>query len=277
MGRDISGCAREAIWWWESRAVRKRILLTMAALLCGAVWWTAPMMKAQEMPPATSSAPKSHRMPMMHKFSYSCDSGAKVMVYLRERNARVVFGGKSYSMRQVEAASGAKYSDGKTVWWSKGEEGFLEDESKTGQAVRLAENCKLEKPPAAMAVVSGTVAYRERIAMPENAVLTMQLRDMSESNETDRAEVIAEQKFTFAGHQVPLPFELRYDAAKIDPGHTYALSARITIADQLMFMNTTAYRVITQGNPAKADILLQMVEGQTRPKQQPANNPGSSP
>ena len=21
MGRDISGCAREAIWWWESRAV----------------------------------------------------------------------------------------------------------------------------------------------------------------------------------------------------------------------------------------------------------------
>src|SRR6266404_3689663 len=239
MGRDISGCAREAIWWWGSRAVRKRTLLTMAALLCGGVWWTAPMMKAQEMPPVTSSAPKSHRMPMMHKFSYSCDSGAKVMVYLRERNARVVFGGKSYSMKQVEAASGTKYSDGKTVWWSKGEEGFLEDESKAGQAVRLA----------------------------ENAVLTMQLRDMSESNETDRAEVIAEQKFTFAGHQVPLPFELRYDAAKIDPGHTYALSARITIADQLMFMNTTAYRVITQGNPAKADILLQMVEGQTRPKQ----------
>jgi hypothetical protein len=37
-----------------------------------------------------------------------------------------------------------------------------------------------------------------------------------------------------------------------------------------MFMNTTAYRMITQGNPMKADILLQMVEGQTNaPKQQP--------
>src|SRR6266446_1561111 len=153
MGRDISGCAREAIWWWGSRAVRKRTLLKM---------------KAQEMPPVTSSAPKSHRMPMMHKFSYSCDSGAKVMVYLRERNARVVFGGKSYSMKQVEAASGTKYSDGKTVWWSKGEEGFLEDESKAGQPVRLAENCKLEKPAVPASAVSGTVAYRERIAMPEN-------------------------------------------------------------------------------------------------------------
>jgi putative lipoprotein len=111
------------------------------------------------------------------------------------------------------------------------------------------------------------VAYRERIAMPENAVLTMQLQDLSAPDGPDGvdapAKVIVEQKFTFAGQQVPLPFELHYDPAKIDPKHRYALSARITVADQLMFMNTTAYRVITQGNPAKADILLQMVEGQT--------------
>jgi uncharacterized lipoprotein YbaY len=50
----------------------------------------------------------------------------------------------------------------------------------------------------------------------------------------------------------------------------YALSALITVNEQLMFMNTTTYRVITQGNPAKADILLQMVEGQSSgPKHQP--------
>jgi putative lipoprotein len=239
----------------------------MAVLFCGISWRMTPM-QAQEMPPAASSAPKSHRMPMMYKFSYSCDGGAKVMVYLRERNARVVFAGKQYSLKQVEAASGTKYSDGKTVWWSKGEEGFLQEETKEGQPVRLAENCKLQKPPSpATAVVSGTVAYRERIAMPENAVLTMQLQDLSAPDGPDGvdapAKVIVEQKFTFAGQQVPLPFELHYDPAKIDPKHRYALSARITVADQLMFMNTTAYRVITQGNPAKADILLQMVEGQT--------------
>jgi len=189
-------------------------------------------------------------------------------VSLRERNARVVFAGKSHAMKQVEAASGTKYSDGAMVWWSKGDEGFLENEAKEGQPVRLAENCKLEKAasPAGAGVVSGTVAYRERIAMPENAVLTMQLQDVSLADAP--ARVIAEQKFTFAGHQVPLPFELHYDATKIDPKHIYALSARITVNEQLMFMNTTAYRVITQGNPTKADLLLQMVEGQTKgPKQ----------
>ena len=156
------------------------------------------------------------------------------------------------------------------VWWSKGDEGFLEDEAKGSQPARLAENCKLEKAAnaASAGVVSGTVAYRERIAMPENAVLTMQLQDVSLAEAP--AKVIAEQKFTFAGHQVPLPFELHYDPAKMDPKHTYALSARITVNEQLMFMNTTTYRVITQGNPVKADILLQTVEGQTSgPKHQP--------
>lgn len=235
----------------------------MAALFCGIAWWITPM-KAQEKPPAVSSAPKSHRMPMMYKSSFSCDGGAKVTVYLRERNARVDFAGNSYPMKQVAAASGTKYSDGKTVWWSRGEQGFLQDETKQEQPVRLADNCRLQKPPSpATAVVSGTVAYRERIAVPENAVLTMQLQDMSPDDADAPAKVIAEQKFTFAGHQVPLPFELQYDPAKIDPKHTYALSARITVAEQLIFMNTTAYRVITQGNPVKADILLQMVEGQT--------------
>ncbi len=239
-----------------------------AALFVGACWLSLTT-KAQEMPPATA-APKSHRMPMMRKFSYNCGGDVKVMVFLRERNARVVFAGKSYSMKQVETASGTKYSDGTTTWWSKGEEGFLQDESKQGEPTRLADNCKSEKAAnaASAGVVSGTVAYRERIAMPENAVLTMQLQDVSLADAP--AKVIGEQKFTFAGHQVPLPFELHYDSTKMDPQHTYALSARITVNEQLMFMNTTTYRVITQGNPVKADILLQMVEGQTSgPKQQP--------
>jgi len=237
-----------------------------AAVFVGACW-LSPTTRAQEMPPATA-APKSHRMPMLRKVSYNCDAGRKVTVYLRERNAQIVFEGKAYAMKQVETAAGTKYSDGAMVWWSKGDEGFLENEAKGSQPVRLAENCKLERAvnAAGAGVVSGTVAYRERIAMPENAVLTMQLLDVSLADAP--AKVIAEQKFTFAGHQVPLPFELHYDAAKIDPKHMYALSARITVNEQLMFMNTTAYRVITLGNPIRADILLQMVEGQTSgPKQ----------
>ena len=169
----------------------------------------------------------------------------------------LVGGAGVFAMKQVEAASGTKYSDGSIVWWSKGNEGFLEDDTKADQSVRLAENCKLERARSGTAdsgVVSGTVAYRERMAMPENALLTIQLQDVSVADSP--AKVIAEQRFMFAGHQVPLPFEVHYDSAKIDPKHSYALSARITVDGQLMFLNTTTYRVITQSNPVNPDLLL---------------------
>lgn len=37
---------------------------------------------------------------------------------------------KTLRLTQVPAASGAKYSDGRTVFWSKGEEAFLEVDGK---------------------------------------------------------------------------------------------------------------------------------------------------
>lgn len=228
----------------------------------------ASMAAPQETPRVDSGARKSHRMPMMQRFSYNCDGGRKVVVFLRERNARVSFQGKTYAMKQVEAASGTRYSDGSIVWWSKGQEGFLEDDTKASEPVRLAENCNLERARSASAdsgVVTGTVAYRERMAMPENASLSIQLQDVSLADAP--AKVIAEQKFMFAGHQVPLPFEVHYDPAKIDPKRSYVLSAQITVNAQLIFLNTTAYPVITQGNPKKVDMVLQMVEGQTKSPQ----------
>src|SRR5215472_8691845 len=105
-------------------------------LLAGIALLSAIPSAAQEAPP-----PTSHRMPMAHKFSYACDNGKTVVVYLRETNARVIFGDKSYSMKQVEAASGTRYSDGAVVWWSKGYNGFLEDQTNPNQPVTLAANC----------------------------------------------------------------------------------------------------------------------------------------
>jgi putative lipoprotein len=240
--------------------MRERNVLSIAFSM--AIAFPAAILNAQEA--AAPSTPKSHRMSMMRKFSYRCDHDVQVVVYLRERDARVLFKDKSYSMKRVEAASGTRYSDGQFVWWSKGDSGFLRDESNPNQPMTLAENCHqvFPLPATASTAVSGTVAYRERIAMPENALLTIQLQDVSLADAP--AGVIAEQKIPFAGHQVPMPFELPYDPAKIDPKHTYVLSARITLGNQLMFLNTTAARVITQGNPTKVDVVLQMVEGQSK-------------
>ena len=90
--------------------------------------------------------PKSHRMPVPRKFSYTCDGGATLNVTFRESRARVTFKDKSYSMKQVPSGSGARYSDGTIVWWNKGYEGFLQDETDPDHPVKLAENCKQVSP-----------------------------------------------------------------------------------------------------------------------------------
>ena len=222
------------------------------ALIAGLVW----SVFAQESAPPAAAPPRSHRMPVRYTFIYNCDAGATLTVYLREHTARVIFKDKSYSMHQVEAASGTRYSDGNVVWWSKGYDGFLQDETNPSQPVILAENCHQVSPPSndAMPSISGTVTYRERMAMPENAVLTVELQDVSRADAP--AQAIAEQRITFAGRQVPLAFELHYDPARINPKHLYAVSASITVDGQLRFLNTSAYRVLTQGNPVKLNILV---------------------
>ena len=51
------------------------------------------------------------------------------------------------TMKQVRSGSGVRYSDGKIVWWNKGYDGFLEDETEASHPVKLAENCKQTLPP----------------------------------------------------------------------------------------------------------------------------------
>jgi len=85
-------------------------------------------------------------MPVARKFSYTCNGGVAVDVTLRGERARVVFKDQSYSMKHMQSGSGARYSDGTIVWWNKGYEGFLQDESDPSHPKMLAENCKQVSP-----------------------------------------------------------------------------------------------------------------------------------
>src|SRR6266498_4184990 len=82
-------------------------------------------------------------------------------------------------------------------------------------------------------VVSGTVSYRERMALPPDAVIQVQLSDVSLQDAP--APVIAETTVEPEGRQVPLLFELRYDPKKIDPKRSYAVRAGIRSGGQLLF------------------------------------------
>lgn len=105
-----------------------------------------------------------------------------------------------------------------------------------------------------MASVKGTIAYRERIALPEDAVVTVKLQDVSLQDVA--AKVISEQTFTTDGAQVPFDFELSYDTLDINPKHTYSVSARIEVEGKLRFISDTSYPVITDANSTEQVNLL---------------------
>ena len=109
---------------------------------------------------------------------------------------------------------------------------------------------------AASGVVTGTVTYRERIALSPEAVVEVKLLDVSLADAP--AVTIGEQIIEDPG-QVPIAFEIEYDPAEIDERFTYAVQARIMEGDELLFINDTAYHVITGGNPDQVDLVLVMV------------------
>ena len=108
------------------------------------------------------------------------------------------------------------------------------------------------------ASVSGTVTYRERIALSPGAQLVVSLRDVSLQDAA--APLIARQTIDNPG-QVPIKFKVEYNRDDINSRNTYSVSARIIESDgRLAFTNDTAYEVITGGRPSKVDMLLVLVQ-----------------
>src|SRR5687767_10606730 len=85
-----------------------------------------------------------------------------------------------------------------------------------------------ETPAAARVTLNGTAAYRQRIALPPEARLEVTLSDVSRMDAPSL--VIAETEIETAGRQAPIHFALDYDPARIVPGGSYAVAARITDA-----------------------------------------------
>lgn len=108
-------------------------------------------------------------------------------------------------------------------------------------------------------VVAGTVTYRQRMALPPTAVLTVRLLDVSRADAP--AVTIAEERIETAGQQVPFNFGFAYDRNRIQERNTYVIRAEISDGQRLLFTTDTSHPVITQGNPRNVDIVLVQVGG----------------
>ncbi len=108
-------------------------------------------------------------------------------------------------------------------------------------------------------VVSGTVTYRQRVALPATAVLTVKLVDVSRADAP--ASTILEQRVETAGKQAPFDFDFAYDRSRINERNRYAVQAEVRDNGRLIYITDTSYPVITQGNPKNVEIVMVPVGG----------------
>jgi putative lipoprotein len=115
-------------------------------------------------------------------------------------------------------------------------------------------------PPASSARptgrVTGTTIYLERIALPAPAMLIVTLEDVSRVD-APGIEVAATR--VAAAGTPPIPFEIRYEPARIDATRVYAVAARIELGGRVLFASDRRLRVLTGGHPRDVEIIVRPV------------------
>ena len=98
-------------------------------------------------------------------------------------------------------------------------------------AFLVAAICGLASPAtyAADVTFSGSAFYRERIALPQDASLQVELMDMA------NPEVVLGAVTVAPAGQVPIAFALVVDSSKLSAGQAYALQARIEVGGSAWF------------------------------------------
>ena len=109
----------------------------------------------------------------------------------------------------------------------------------------------------AVATITGSITYRERIALPADAVVRVQLRDVSLMDVA--AKLIGEQIIR-PQHSVPIPFVVSFDPAIINERMSYSIFATIHSGERMLFVSDRNYPVLTRGNTNQIDLVLKMIQ-----------------
>jgi putative lipoprotein len=106
---------------------------------------------------------------------------------------------------------------------------------------------------AASSQVTGTLLFRERIALRPGSMAEVWLLDTSLADAA--AKELAYQKIENPGNP-PIPFVLDYDATQIDERMQYSVRATIKRGEQLLFTTDTHYPVLTRGAGSSTELML---------------------
>jgi putative lipoprotein len=161
---------------------------------------------------------------------------------------------QSLNMRHVRTASGARYQAGQYTLLSKGNQANL-----TRNNQPLYQACTGTMISPASETISGSVSYRERIALPPDAIVRVTLESVGAP-----MEVLAEQTIKTQGKQVPIPFSLNYDASSIREGTSYLIRAQILVDQQLRFSGDAAYPTAPNKKPARVEVIVRSMNPNPR-------------
>jgi putative lipoprotein len=113
-----------------------------------------------------------------------------------------------------------------------------------------------QMPPATQLQLTGTVTYRERVALTPEAVVQVEVVEQRPDGGT--GAVVGEQTLRNPG-QVPISFAVAIPSERVRPEATYVVRARITDAGRVL-TTPEPVPVLTQGNRS-SDVQLLVRSG----------------
>lgn len=109
--------------------------------------------------------------------------------------------------------------------------------------------------------LSVSVSYRERVALPTDAELDVQLVGTPKAGGTTKR--IASQRISMT--RVPMTITLPYDGNVIDSEYQYTVVSSIWSSGERPFHKTQTVDVLDQTNPDAVDVQLMMVANENNP------------
>ncbi len=102
--------------------------------------------------------------------------------------------------------------------------------------------------------LTGSVAYRERVALPPDALVEVTLEDVSR---VDAASVVLARQTLKPEVQVPVPFRLAYDDGMVAENGRYAVRALIRVGEEVLWRSTQSFAALTQDAPERVDVWVE--------------------
>ena len=118
--------------------------------------------------------------------------------------------------------------------------------------------------------ITGTVAYRDQSALPRDATMTVELREVLQRGQP---VTVARQTYN-VDRQVPIPFTLDYDPTQVDSRRHYVLHANISAGGRQLYSSRQDTPVLGNDSSSNLQLLLDSTSSFSGENKLPNRNDG---